>query len=484
MRTICELRGGIRRITVVPQRRTIRLVAAVTVAASLVLCASASAALHVQWMKSYASPGTPARYNKVGVLKIGPAHAKNVLVLEPGTSAGSAYFVPLAKWLVSTVKGWQVWSVERRENLLEDQSMLNLAKKHKATTQQVFDYYIGYLINPSVKHHFNPVATANYAKGWGLNVAVQDLHTVISAARKLGGKVVLGGHSLGGSVVTGYATWNFHGRPGADQLAGLVYDDGASFGAAPSAQAATQTLQTFESPSTSPWLPFVAGIPPWDSGLFGSTGGLSAILDPNQPLANGESALLPAALKTPVPVTNLAEFGWGTSVATSQLVFAIKAHDGAGLDARAMPDGLHGWNSAGSLTPIKRYAQMLSGYPLQGVDGTEWYFPQRLTDDSSAIDNGNANPAQAVFGIKDTMGHRLPRRLRMYAFGAFGGTAITSATSALAAQSGIPKRNLTLISRHATYAHNDPAGAFPNNVFFTHLVSFLKKIAPPRHRHK
>ena len=460
-----------------PSQTSRTLLAAAICALSLVFCASASAALRVHWMKSYAAPGTPARYDKVGVLKIGPAHAKNVLVLEPGTSAGSAYFVPLAQWLVSKVKGWQVWSVERRENLLEDQSMLNRAKRGKATPQQVFDYYIGYLINKSIKHHFNPVATADYAKGWGLNVAVQDLHTVISAARKLGGKVVLGGHSLGGSVVTGYAAWNFHGHAGADQLAGLVYDDGASFGAAPSAQAATQTLQAFESPGTSPWLPFVAGIPPWDSGLFGSTGGLSAILDPNQPLASGESALLPAALKTPFPVTNLAEFGWGTSVATSQLVFAIKAHDGAGLDSTAMANGLHGWNSAGSLTPIKRYAKMLSGYPLQGVDGTEWYFPQRLTEDSSAIDNGNANPAQAVFGIKDTMGHRLPRSLRMFAFGAFGGTTITASVAALAAQSRIPKRNLTLVSRHSTYAHNDPAGAFPHNVFFTHLVSFLKTVA-------
>ena len=62
---------------------------------------------------------------------------------------------------------------------------------------------------------------------------------MIAAARKLGGKVVLGGHSLGGAVVTGYATWDFNGRAGADQLAGLVYDDGGSFGAAPTAQAAT-----------------------------------------------------------------------------------------------------------------------------------------------------------------------------------------------------------------------------------------------------
>ena len=89
------------------------------------------------------------------------------------------------------------------------------------------------------------------------------------------------------------------------------------------------------------------------------------------------------------------------------------------------------------------------------------------------------NPAQGVFGIKTTMGHRLPRSLRIYAFGAYGGTSITAAAAALAAQSRIPKRNLTLISRHGTYAHNDPAGAYPHNVFFDHLVAFLNAIAPP-----
>ena len=118
-------------------------------------------------------------------------------------------------------QGWQVWAVERRENLLEDQSELNLYKEHKATTTQLFDYYLGYLKNPSITHHYQPVAnsTVEFAKQWGMNVAVQDLHVVIGAAKKLGGKVVLGGHSLGGSVVTAYATWDFDGHAGADELA-------------------------------------------------------------------------------------------------------------------------------------------------------------------------------------------------------------------------------------------------------------------------
>jgi hypothetical protein len=36
---------------------------------------------------------------------------------------------------------------------------------------------------------------------------------------------------------------------------------------------------------------------------------------------------------------------------------------------------------------------------------------------------------------------------------------------------------LTLIDRHASYAHNDPAGAYPHNVFFSHLVTFLHTVA-------
>lgn len=174
-------------------------------------------------MQGFDAPDTPAQYDKVGVIKVGPSTAKNVLVLEPGTSAAAAYFVPLAKWIVSKTTGWQVWAVERRENLLEDQSELNLYKDHKTTTTHLFDYYLGYLKNSSITHHYQPVAnsTVEFAKQWGMNVAVQDLHVVIGAAKRLGGKVVLGGHSLGGSVVTAYATWDFEGHAGAGHFGGL-----------------------------------------------------------------------------------------------------------------------------------------------------------------------------------------------------------------------------------------------------------------------
>ena len=38
----------------------------------------------------------------------------------------------------------------------------------------------------------------------------------------------MGGHSLGGSIATAYATWDFNGRPGGRDLSGLVLIDGAS----------------------------------------------------------------------------------------------------------------------------------------------------------------------------------------------------------------------------------------------------------------
>jgi pimeloyl-ACP methyl ester carboxylesterase len=434
--------------------------------------APAGAALKVTWMKSFAAPGTPVKYDQVGVLKVGRKTAKNVLVLEPGTSAGSAYFVPLAQWITKTLPNWQVWSIERRENLLEDQSVFNLDKQHKVTAQQVFDYYLGFLDNMMIAKHLTliPDATVGYARQWGMNVAVQDIHNVIAAAHKLGGHVVLGGHSLGGTVVTAYATWDFHGKAGADGLSGLVYDDGASGTTPPTAAQATASLQTLA--TSTPWLAF-SGIPAPFLGLFSTLGSTAALYDPNGPSIGQASPLLPATLKPPIPVTELAQFGYAIDTKTSTLSFASQAHVGQ-LDTSTTPAG---WSNAGAITPLVRYAAMLAGNGVQGTDGTEWYFPQRLTIDSGAIDEGNDNPAQAVYGDHATHGADLPKSLLMYAFGAAGGQSILSSTTTLAGQSHIPSSNLTLVNRQGAYAHNDPAAAYPKNDFFNNLIPFLRKAA-------
>ncbi len=466
-----ESRGGL-----TGKRGTVRLLLVAVVVggvASLSVAPSATA-LKVTWMPGYVAPGTPAKYDKVGVIKVGPSTAKNVLVLEPGTSAGSSYFVPLARWIVATVKGWQVWSVERRENLLEDQSVLNLAKERKTTARQLFDYYLGFIKDRSVKHHFRfiPDSTVAFAKRWGMRVAVEDLHRVIAAARRLGGKVVLGGHSLGCTVTTAYATWNFGGRAGAADLAGLVYIDGGSR-TAESAATARKELRTLNAANSTPWLAF-GGIRAPFAGLFNATGSTAALIAPNEPNLGQGSGLLPANLVPPVPVSNIAQYGYAVNVGTSpQALAAFQAHVGTGLAAQGP---IHGWDGRGALTPIIRYATMFAGMGIKNVDGTEWYFPMRLTIDTHAVGSGIANSAQRVLGVNATLGGKLPKRLLIYAFGARGGQRVLDAARALAKQSHIPARNLTLVNRQGAYAHNDPAGAYPTNAFFAHLVPFLNEI--------
>jgi hypothetical protein len=452
----------------------IRAALATTVLAVLLAAAPAGAATRFQRVAGVPSPGTPAGYDRVGILKIGKPSARNVLVLSPGTSASAAYFQPLARAIVARSPKWQVWSVERRENLLEDHSMLDQAKAGKATIRQVFDYYLGWLANASVTEHFRliPDAEVGFALDWGMATEVGDLRKVVRRAARLGGKVVLGGHSLGGTITTAYATWDFGGKPGAADLDGLVFIDGASrtepIGAG-DARAALTDLG-----AGSPWLIF-GGIAAPFTGLFNSTGSLAVKIAPDAPSDGQRSGLVPANLVPPVPATNAGLYGYALDTDTSPAALAAaQAHLGH-LAAAGDP---RGWDDAGELTPLTRFATMFSGWGLTGLDGTAWYHPRRLTLDAGAVANGTANPAQDVMGVRATHGADLPRRLRMYAFGAaLGGSRVLDATRALARASDIPQRRLVLVDRHATYAHNDPNSASPRrNAFLKHLIPFLRAV--------
>jgi pimeloyl-ACP methyl ester carboxylesterase len=463
------------------------LMALALAAGSLAAVSSASAVVPVQrsFMPSLkVTTEEPERLAKVGVIKVGSKKAKNILVLEPGTSAGAGYFVPFAKWLVETAPNWQVWSVERRENLLEDQTRINKLKKGTATPEEAFNYYLGYITNGNIKPHLHPVkdSAVPFARQWGMNVAVQDLHTVIGAAKALGGKVVLGGHSLGGSVVTAYATWDFGGKPGAEGLSALVYDDGGSSPSPVSSKEAEESLESLA--KKSPWLAF-GGIPAPILGLFGTLGSSLAHVAPNEASVLGKWIALPESLRTKnakgevVPSTNEAGFAYTVNVGSSPPnLIAAQVHAGKGLQEPAKEGEPWTWNGEGAITPIQRYAEMLSGAGLTSADGSEWYFPERLTIDTGAVAEGNANSAQEVLGEHAIHGHELPSSLRILAINSeldkvFGPGGTLKAAEVLAEQSKIPTENLTLINVENTYAHNDPAGAYPTNEFFSHLVPFL-----------
>jgi pimeloyl-ACP methyl ester carboxylesterase len=461
-----------------PMRVVLIAIAAAALWAGLAPAAGAKGKVPVSFtsMAGFPSPGTPANLNVVGVIKTGDPHAKNVLVLNPGTSASAAYFEPLAQSIVKDLPNWQVWAVERRENFLEDQSMLDRVKRGQASATDLFNYYLGYLTNPSVTTHYQPVQDSHvpFARDWGMNVEVQDLRRVVEAAASHGRRVVMGGHSLGGSITTAYATWDFGGKPGARDLSGLVLIDGASSPTPVTPEQASASLANLQ--TSTPWLAF-GGIPAPFAGLFGMVGSASAKADPNSPSVFQGWPLLPSSLMPPGGIipTNEAGFGFGTDTETSPSnLIAAQVHAG-----HLAPSGdPRGWVRAGEITPVQRWASMFSGWDVLGHDGTAWYHPMRLTIDSGAVGDGIANPAQAVLDVHSTLGSELSKKLKIYAFGAaLGGQRVLLAAQALAAEAGISSSNLTLLDRSATYAHNDPNSADPPvNEFLQHLIPFLQGI--------
>jgi pimeloyl-ACP methyl ester carboxylesterase len=181
-------------------------------------------------------PGTPgpgpSKYDKVFVTKFGPKSAKRVLVLMPGFYGGAGDFTLDARELVKRVPGLQVWAVDRRSEALEDTSRFADALAGRITVQQAFDYYLGWLSNPSIQPHFQPIdpAQLGFAKQWGLSLALQDVRRVVLSAKRQGKRVILGGHSLGASMTVAYASWDFGGHPGYKDLDGLVLIDGGLLG--------------------------------------------------------------------------------------------------------------------------------------------------------------------------------------------------------------------------------------------------------------
>jgi pimeloyl-ACP methyl ester carboxylesterase len=457
---------------------TLGMALAVVGALTFVSVGTAGAATRVSTIKGFKAPGTPAQYNKVRVVKYGSPKGKNVLVLNPGTSAGGTFFGPFARSLTKKLKNWQVWAIERRENLLEDHSYLEKYMNGEATNQEVFDYYLAWLADPSISEHFTPLTTdeTEFAKNWGMNVAVHDTRRVVKAAKKGGRTVVMGGHSLGGSITTAYATWDFNGHAGAKGLSGLVFIDGAGANSSttrplPTAEEAQANVDNLNDPATSPFITLVQPFP-WIAGVFNATGSTAAIVDPDELSIFGSWVLAPADLTPPVPATNAGQYGYAVDATTSPSNLAlVQSHIGK-LAGSGDPRGWHD----GELGNVRRAASVFSeqvGMKNQkvGEDGTSWYHPTRLSIDAGAINNGVDNPAQAVYGDHATMGDSV--KLPMYSFDtSLGGGRVADATRQLAKQSKVPKSWVKTVKRAKTYAHIDPISAAPSR------NAFLKTVAP------
>ena len=429
--------------------------------------AAPAAADRVFTVRGADAPG-PARYDRIRVVEQGPRRADNVLVLVPGTSGGAAYFRPVAADIVKRLKGWRVWSVDRRENRLEDHSALDRALARQITPRDLFRYYLEWLGDPSITPHFAPVADAAvpYARRWGMGVAIRDLRNVIRAARRDGHRVVLGGHSLGGTITVAYATWDFGGRPGAKDLDGLVLIDGGSSRASTLTRAAARK-QLADLEKRSPWLDLTGAGLPWSAGVFNIVGSAAARIEPDATSVLAGWPLLPANLRPPVTTTNAGGYGYAFDHDTSpDSLSLIHMHIGS-LAASGDP---RGWVD-GELGTVQRAVTMFSG--IRGIDGTAWYHPVRLSIDGGAVNGGVRNRAQKVLGVRAAHGDDLG--VPIYAIEtSLGAGRVLKGARALARRSHVRAR---LVDRHRTYDHIDPLSALPaKNAFLNTVIPFLRAL--------
>jgi len=440
------------------------------------LGASASVPEAVLTIPTPAVSGTPAKYDAVQVRTFGSPSATHVLVLVPGTNGGAGDFDLVAPYLVAHVPDLQVWSEMRREGVLQDESVVQTTLAGKTTSQQMFDYYLGWISNPTITRHYQPLKPADYpfVADWGMAVAMNDLHAVIMRARD-GGRhtVTLGGHSLGGTEAAAYPAWDFNGQAGYTTINGIVCIDGCAGGQSfygppatiPSVQASISKLAT-----NGPWLDLLNLGLPWATGVFSEVGAVTAYKDPTGPATTfAHFSLLPSYLKPPVPVTNQAQFGYAFDYKTSPPgLKLIQVHSGNVAPTGDPAD----WVDTG-ITPVKNVIDVFAQTPLAAA---EWYYPDRLSIDAGAAAPLQQSPVAAYLGLR--LLHTAQVDVPLFAFQtALGGAdnAVVGGAEAYKAESRIP--SVTAVSRTDTYSHLDPLLASPDrNDFLAAVVPWLKHV--------
>ena len=407
----------------------------------------------------------PPQFNQVTVHQFGPKSAKRVLVLMPGTQGGAGDFTLDARYLVKRVRGLQVWAIDRRTQALEDTATFAAAEAGQVPLQQAFDYYLNF-----GGFRFRGPDEDPYAREWGMAVALNDARAVVRRARNHGRrKVILGGHSLGASLTVAYAAWDFHGRPGYKDLAGLVLIDGGLLGSFDAydlaqAQQAIAGLQT-----GSPFLDLLGIGIPEAAGLFAEVGGLYAEKAPTASATTLQSyPLLPPEFNPPFPVTNRALFGYAFDRDTSPAALGLLHINGGGLAPSGDP---RDWVDGG-VTPVSRLAETFGQEPSNAV---EWYFPKRLTIDTNGADQMTRNDVANFLGLR--LFHTRRVNLPLYAIATdLAGAHVLDGARRFIRLARTTKRQSMLVNRNPQISHLDPLTAAPKtNAFLKTVVPFLKR---------
>jgi hypothetical protein len=360
----------------------------------------------------YPEPHTPDGLDRAIYLRYSAASSarpRAVVVFMPGLLGGASGFDRIARGLVSRDPSLEAWAVDRRSNLLEDHSLLVTALA-EGKGEAAWNYYVRDAGKPE---GFQPVGAqaAAYAGYWGLAVTLGDLRAVIERARAVSDRVILAGHSLGASLVTQYAGWDFAGRAGWQDLAGLVLLDGAP-GALGFERVDEDSYRNGLDGFFGARTPGIAALEGGQANPFLGTMGLDAF-----GFARSAAAALLASLDphgdspggiVPYPASNLAAalVQIDDDYALVDIFSASAGRAEARLGANVLAlfvRGLEGLRAASVVGPAEGKARvewlapapddpkeltdpldLVRSYHVGQADFAEWYFPVRLTLDVAA----------------------------------------------------------------------------------------------------
>jgi pimeloyl-ACP methyl ester carboxylesterase len=414
-------------------------------------------------------PG-PEQFDKVYARQIGPPKADRVLVLMPGTIEGAGNFTLIARNIVKRVDDLQVWAIDRRSQALEDTAMFERALAGEISQQEMFDYYLGWIANggiPADHYQFADTSALPFAREWGMETALEDARTVIRHAGHKGREVILGGHSLGASLTAAYGAWDFDGRPGYKDIEGMVLIDGGLLGSFDPFNLAQAQEAIAELEAGNPFVDlFDLGIPE-AHGLFVDVGGAFAKLDPLGAAAILESfPLLPSAFNPSGSVTNRALLGHAFDRDTSPPDLAI-LHVNAGRVAESGDP--RDWVNGG-VTPI---ARLIKTFGQQPTNGSEWFFPRRLTIDTNGANELRQNEVADFLGLRLLHAKRID--VPIYAFQTDlteGG--VLRGAKRLIKRAKTKRSQAMLVDGAPQQSHLDPLVAKPSrNEFLRTVVEFL-----------
>ena len=443
---------------------------------------------HVPPPNPVTGAASPDRYNATPVVRYrleGASAPRAILVLVPGIFGGAGSLDPLARAIVRRGKAAglevEVWSIDRRSNLLEDLRGMDAAEA-AGDAEVAYRYYAGTGTAGGQRFAgFHRPEALSFQSEWGLETHIGDLRRVMAhvpqAARR--GHVFLGGHSLGGLITQVYGAWRFEdGIRGTDEVAGLVLLDSAlrSTSITEAEYRGGHGGGLFPAPGldeirrTTPYieLPFLG----LDVFPVLDVAALRVLFDPTAVIRtddarNGALAFFLGLGKTELPaMTNRGALGFGFDYASNPVdifgatlgtptggavglrpsltgarMLRFPSDLSATYDWQSAPGGAAGW------TPLETLAHAT-------VDGrtnlAEWYFPARLSIDLEVA--GELRLPETGWAAREGLR-------------AFDGARIDAPLLAVSAGYGItrPASYEALRGRLAPLSANRPAGALPRS---------------------